>query len=86
MGNAPPSSRMAAERGDNHFGRWLDLLEPRAVVFIGKWAHDHGGRYARERHIPCDFMNRERSLSSSARMENRNRVVGFIRSIGRAPR
>jgi hypothetical protein len=79
-GNAPPSLRMASECSENHFTRWLDLLKPRAIVFIGKWAHDRGSRFACERRIPCDFMNRERSLSSTNRLENRQRVAAFVRA------
>jgi hypothetical protein len=78
--NAPPSTRMTAECTKTHFARWLDLLEPRAIVFIGKWAHDRGAQYGHERQIPCDFMNRERSLSSQARIENRQRVAAFVRA------
>jgi hypothetical protein len=41
-GNAIPSRQMALECAENHFVRWLDLLNPRAIVFNGKWAHDQG--------------------------------------------
>src|SRR5205823_2298444 len=54
LGDAKPSAKMQSECADNHFARWLDLLEPRAIVFIGKWAHDRGSPYARERQIPHD--------------------------------
>jgi uracil-DNA glycosylase len=79
--NAAPSSRMSYECAGHHFARWLDLLKPRAVVFIGKWAHDKGSHLVNERQIPGDFMNRERSLSADRRAENRQRVVAFIRSV-----
>jgi len=79
-GNAQPSARMSSGCA-HHFTRWLDLLKPRAVVFIGKWAHDHGAHFVHERQIPFDFMNRERSLSSAGRIYNRQRVVAFIQKI-----
>ena len=79
--NARPSSGLASTCIDTHFGRWLDLLTPRAIVFIGKWAHDRGEAAARNRSIPVTFMNRERSLSSAARAENRDQVAEFVRSI-----
>ena len=72
---------MASECTDNHFARWLELPKPRAIVFIGKWAYENGAHFAHERQIPCDFMNRHRSLSSTGRMENRQRVVALIRAI-----
>ncbi|MGD0865442.1 MAG: uracil-DNA glycosylase family protein [Rhizomicrobium sp.] len=78
--NAPPSKLMVSECTENHFSRWLDILRPRAVVFIGKLARDRGARFARDRQIPFDFMNRERSLPSEARVENRNRVVAFVKA------
>ena len=79
-GNARPSKTMAAECIKNHFCRWLELLRPRAVIFIGKWAHERGAQFVSERQIPCDFMNRQRSLSSEARSENRQRVAAFVRA------
>jgi hypothetical protein len=78
QGNASPSSRMASNCANSHFGRWLDLLRPRFILFIGKWAYDRGLPYSRERGIPCDFMNRRRSLSTAARRENRERVTALI--------
>jgi len=61
-GNKEPSLRMASNCADSHFSRWLDLLNPRAIVFVGKWGHSQGAHLADERHIPCDFMNRDRNL------------------------
>jgi hypothetical protein len=81
VANTRPSSNMKSECADNHFAHWLDLLEPRAIVFLGKWAYDRGSPYAIARQIPHDFMNRHRSLSSFERHENRERVVAFIRSL-----
>ncbi len=77
--NGEPSVRMISECADNHFVRWLDLLKPRAIVFIGKWAYDEGSHYARDRQIPCGFMNRWRSLPRDARAENREQVVALVR-------
>jgi uracil-DNA glycosylase len=79
-GNATPSHRMTSECIENHFARWLELLEPRAIIFIGKWAHHRGARFAADRHIPYDFMNRERSLPSTERLENRQRIAAFVRT------
>lgn len=64
----------------NHFARWLDELAPRVVIFIGKWAADHAGQEVQRRGIPFGFMNRQRSLSSNARVENRRQVVQLVRA------
>ena len=77
-GNAKPSRYMADECAEAHFKRWLDLLRPRVVVFIGKWAYDQGAALVHDRQIPCDYMNRWRSLPSEARVENRRRIAALI--------
>lgn len=62
----------------SHFGRWLDLLAPRVVVFIGKWAADRGSHEVERRGIPFAYMNRQRSLSSLQRTENRKSVIQIV--------
>jgi hypothetical protein len=62
-----------------HFGRWLDQLSPRVVVFIGKWAADQAGHEVMRRGIPFAYMNRQRSLSSEERLLNRRHVVVLVR-------
>jgi hypothetical protein len=75
--NAKPSFSMLSACSI-HFIHWLDMLKPRLVVFIGKWSHDKGAKFVEERHIPFDFMNRLRNLSSQKRQENRSRVTALI--------
>jgi len=62
-----------------HFGRWLENLAPRVVVFIGKWAADRASQEVQRRGIPFAFMNRQRSLSSLERSQNREAVVQLVR-------
>lgn len=80
--NAMPGRAMTTNCTSEHFERWLELLNPRAVVFIGKWAHDHGAASVARLGIPFDFMNRQRSLSSAERVANRKRVVALVRGAG----
>jgi hypothetical protein len=77
--NTPPGSGVVRNCLD-HFDRWLALLRPRVLVFIGKWAFDQAGHLAARRGIPAGFMNRERSLSTAKRVENREEVVALVRS------
>jgi len=63
-----------------HFGRWLHLLQPRVVVFIGKWAAARGRAEVVAQGIPYAYMNRQRSLSSVKRKENRDSVVNLVRA------
>lgn len=77
-----PGAKLVANCVSQHFSRWLELLKPQAVVFIGKWAAERGGTVVEAAGIPYRFMNRQRSLSSIERTENRNAVVQFVRTKG----
>ncbi|MBW7931349.1 MAG: hypothetical protein H3C57_08645 [Gammaproteobacteria bacterium] len=77
--DAKPAMRTVATCKAEHFSRWLSLLTPRVVVFIGKWAADQAGHLVEDAGIPCAFMNRQRSLSSHERNANRRVVVDLVR-------
>jgi len=79
VGNSQPGTRVISNCLE-HFDRWLDILSPRVLVFIGKWAHDRAAHLATRRGIPTTFMNRERSLSTSEREANRRAVVSVVRA------
>lgn len=64
----------------HHFGRWLDALAPRTVIFIGKWAADKAAIEVSRRGIPFAYMNRMRSLSAQGRAANREAVVRLVRA------
>lgn len=81
VGNHAPSAQMTTTCV-RHFGRWLELLQPCVVVFIGKWAHDRGMQEVQSRGIPFAFINRQRSLSTEDRTRNRKRVVETIKNAG----
>ena len=76
--NAPPSSRLASECVSAHFGPWLDLLAPIAVVFLGMWAFRNGVAATAQRGISSSCVNRDRSLTSEQRALNRTEVVAFV--------
>ena len=77
--NTPPSPRQAQKCVGTYFRRWVDLLEPRVVVFIGKWAHEQCRSITDELKIPSAFMNRQRSLSGFERTKNRREVVTLVK-------
>lgn len=76
--NAAPSASITDACLDRHFGRWLDLLRPRVVVFLGKWAFDRAREEIERRGLPCGFINRDRSLPGPERDENRAQVVALV--------
>ena len=80
-GNAMPGQAITQACINNHFIRWLDWLKPRVVVCIGKWAHDNISVLLGDRGIPSDFINRQRSLSTSERQRNKQQVVSLVRGI-----
>lgn len=84
-GNAMPSSTMTERCKQLHFAGWLDWLEPRVVVCVGKWAHDQIAGLLDTRGIQHAFVNRMRSLSSAERQANVAEVVGVVRAaLGRS--
>jgi len=73
-----PSSQMVRNCRKNHFENWIELLRPKVVIFIGKWAWERGSQYLDSRGIPHGYMNRRRSLSSEARGKNRREVIKLV--------
>ena len=76
--NRPPGRNLSDACFDQHFRRWIDLLELRVVVFIGKWAANRVSHVVDAAGIPKAFMNRLRSLSSLERVANRQSVVDLV--------
>tara|TARA_B100000614_G_C14337493_1_gene407422 strand:+ start:53 stop:694 length:642 start_codon:yes stop_codon:yes gene_type:complete len=77
VANATPSQRLV-DNCMNHFDEFVEAVEPRVVVFIGKWAHDRAA--GRLGDIPHAFMNRMRSLSGEQRRQNREEVVALVKT------
>lgn len=77
-GNRAPSSGVSAMCISRHFARWLDMLGPKAVVCIGKWAYDRVAELLAQHGIPCDFVNRQRSLPGRDRTANRAQIKDFV--------
>lgn len=78
LGDAAPSRALTDNCVVTHFERWLDVLAPRIVVFIGKWAVDHARDPVASRGIAFVYMNRQRSLSGAERRANRDAVVAAV--------
>lgn len=82
IANATPDTRMSQNCVQRHLARWFDLLEPRVVVFVGKWAADQAAHEVERRNIPSAFMNRQRSLSAAERAQNRSAVITRVQARG----
>lgn len=80
IGNATPSAKMTGNCASLNFRHTLDILEPVAIVFIGKWSMNNGSEYAKARSIPFEYIDRNRSLTLAARTLNHERVADFIRT------
>ena len=78
-GDSKPGVILTKQCLNEHFARWLNLLNPKVVVFIGKWAWRQGCSVVGAKDIPCSFINRQRSLSTTERAENRAQVVALVR-------
>ena len=76
VGNVMPGNSVV-QNCMGHFDSFVKTIEPKVVVFIGKWAHDQAA--ARLGAIPHAFMNRMRSLGGNERRINRQEVVSLVR-------
>jgi uracil-DNA glycosylase len=76
--NAAPSPRMAERCMTLHLERWLDVLQPRVVVFLGKWAHDAAAVVVERRGITFGFINRDRSLPGAERERNLSTIAALL--------
>lgn len=81
LDDTPPNRRVVEMCVAEHFARWVDLLNPRIILFIGKYARDYGSAVALERQIPFDYLNRERSRTSELRASDLDRVARLLRRI-----
>jgi len=77
--DTPPNRRVAEACVASHFARWVDLLNPRVIVFLGKYAWDYGHAVAEARNIPADYLDRERSRPGHLRNADRARVAALVR-------
>ena len=75
--NATPSKTLVGNCTKNHFLRFVKAIEPKVVIFIGKWAHDNAAHLL-PKGIKSSYMNRMRSLSNVERQQNRAEVVGMV--------
>jgi hypothetical protein len=80
ISNRAPGKYLSDACLSQHFNHWLQLLQPRVVVFIGKWASERGAAQVVAAGIPHEFINRQRSLSSVERAANRQAVVKLVRA------
>ncbi|MEH6585037.1 MAG: uracil-DNA glycosylase family protein [Halioglobus sp.] len=78
VGNAAPSNAIV-QNCLGHFDSFAQAVQPKVVIFIGKWAHDRAANRLGE--IPYAFMNRMRSLSGIERRENRSSVINLVRNV-----
>jgi len=76
-----PNSNVAKQCVESHFTGWVDRLDPRVIIFLGKYAYDYGSPIAKKKNIPCDYLNRQRSRGAELRTADRNRVAKLVRAI-----
>lgn len=74
-----PGDLVAKQCLETHFVRWVERLEPKVIVFLGKWAWKQARTTVAAKGIPCDYMNRSQSLSADERAKNEKKVVELLR-------
>jgi hypothetical protein len=78
-GNAQPGPGLVGRCVATHLDRWVEVLRPRVIVFLGKWSADRGAASAIRFGVPFYVINRDRSLTSAQRAENRAEVAARAR-------
>ncbi len=80
-GNATPNGRVA-KNCRRHLKRWVDLLKPKAVIFIGVWG-ENKGKSSLPRPVPTITMRRrskERNIymTSDEKEKQRREAAAFV--------
>lgn len=84
--DAAPGPRLVGACVSTHFEQWLDLLKPRLVVFIGRWAADRGAAAcARHDDIEYVWLSRQRNLAREDRVNGIAAVVDAVRRAAAIP-
>lgn len=78
-GDRPPGIKVTRNCVTEHFHRWVKLLDPLVVVFIGKWAHDQANSVLTEYGVPSTYVNCKRGLSMFERVTNRREVAALVK-------
>ena len=79
VGNAAPTKALIANCTSDHFLSFINAIDPKVVIFIGKWAHDNAAHLL-PKGIIYSYMNRMRSLNSAERQKNRAEVVYMVKA------
>jgi hypothetical protein len=79
LGDARPNRKLTQNCVAEHFSKWVELLAPRVIVFLGKFAWDDGQAVATSLGVPADYLNRQRSRSGELRQGDRDRVAALVR-------
>ena len=75
-----PSKKLSDACVSQHFDRWVQVMQPRVVIFIGKWASDRAATRLEEVGVPSAYVNRLRNLTLTERAMNRKAVVDLVRA------
>jgi uracil-DNA glycosylase len=65
----------------DHFERWVDLVHPKVLIFLGKWAFKAAGHIPAQRGIRYAFINRDRSLNKKELAQDRERIVELVKQV-----
>lgn len=79
--NSAPGKLLVQNCVQNHACSWINELDPRVIVCIGKWAYGNLPQDVHDKyHERVTYMNRMRSLSTEERAQNRSEVTNLVRS------
>jgi len=77
--NETPSKSLTQNCMNEYLVSFIDIIEPKVIVCIGKWAFDQLNPLIGDRNINTTYINGDRSLNSDERKYNRKAVVDIVR-------
>ena len=77
--NGTPSKSLTQNCIKEHLVSFIDIIEPKVIVCIGKWVFDQLNPILSVRNITTTYINGDRSLTSAERAQNRKTVVEIVR-------
>jgi hypothetical protein len=79
--NRRPSKSLTQNCINEHLIKTIDLIDPKVIVFIGKWSYVQLNLLLKNRSIKLACMNRDRSLSAYKRDTNRMEVIETVLAV-----
>ena len=77
--NVSPSASQVQICKEHHLIKFIDTIEPKVIVCIGKWAYDRIKGLSSIQSIPKTYINMDKSLNAKARQTDKERAGKIVK-------